>query len=91
MITRRLIATAYHCTTNKDDKTKPCDHSDSKRIAIIGAHDMSLKNMEVPIIDVKTPPSAANPISTKNPESHDFALVVLKHPVHWNDKGRDPC
>ena len=52
---------------------------------------MSLKNMEVPIIDVKTPPSAANPISTKNPESHDFALVVLKHPVHWNDKGRDPC
>ena len=43
--------------------------------------------MEVPIIAVKIPPHATNPITTKNPESHDFALVVLESPIQWNDKG----
>jgi len=36
----------------------------------------------IPIIDVKYPPYAG--FHTSDPESHDFALLVLKEPVEWS-------
>ena len=90
LISARLIATAFHCTDdNNGDPYVPCDHSDGKRVAVIGAHDISSTNEEsqftIPIIDVQSPPDRK--LRFKVPDSHDFAVAILKYPVTWSTHG----
>ena len=67
-----------------------CDHSDLKRVAVLGTlhvdvDDRSLTGKYViPIMDVKFPSGAGY---RRDVESHDFALMVLQHPAKWSDKG----
>jgi hypothetical protein len=55
------VLSAYHCTyhPSKDTGERPCDHSDGKRVAILGLHEFSYSQMnrynKIPIIgDITT-------------------------------------
>ena len=84
MITPRIIASAYHCAV-RIGATEPCDHSDRKRIAVLGVHDYELTSEEdpnvqiIPIIDVLYPPNPG--LTVEDFMSHDFALFKLEKPA----------
>ena len=80
LISSKFVATAFHCTSF-DGKT-PCDHSDGKRVAVIGAHSTKDDAERISIIKVLYPP---------NISSHDFAICVLKHPAKWSHKVQPIC
>ena len=67
----------------------PCDHSDGRRYAIAGAHDLQEGGMRMPITEVRYPPGA--PFREGRRESHDFALMVLQQPLKWSAEGRQWC
>ena len=67
----------------------PCDHSDGRRYAIVGAHDLQEGGMRMPITEVRYPPGA--PFREGRRESHDFALMVLQQPLKWSAEGRQWC
>ena len=83
------MLTAHHCTTGSDRNGKsedtPCDHSDGKRVAVLGRHRFNLPAMWegrytiIPIIKVLAPPDGK--WKSWDVDSHDFALLVLKHPA----------
>ena len=90
LISPRFIATSFHCTDkNKGDKV-PCDHSNGKRYALIGAHDIKNEEEEytqkIPVIDVRSPPKRR--LDRKDPETHDFAVAILQYPVTWSNQGK---
>ena len=89
LISARLIASSYHCAIRKTSPDKHCDHSDRKRIAIIGAHEIDLRkatrHYTIPIIQVFYPDGAK--FRANDPESHDFALMLLEKPVQFGPKG----
>ena len=67
---------------------EPCDHSDGRRYAIIGAHELMRprsKHLRISIIDVLTPKIVKDRLSDY---FHDFALCILELPVQWTDKGK---
>ena len=87
IISPRLLASAFHCTINsKRSRREPCDHSDGRRYAIVGSHDLRAGGLRVPITEVRYPPGA--PFREGSPESHDFALMVLQEPLKWSAEGR---
>ena len=90
LITSRLIATSFHCTDKKKGDVEPCDHSDGRRYAILGAHYLAgpegkHNQYTIPIIDIESPPGRYYRKDVE--ESHDFALAVLKHAAKWSSKG----
>lgn len=94
IISPKLLISAYHCTYNKKDGTeKPCDHSDGKRLAVLGRHKIEGRKTKsyfgIPIIDVKYPPNQR--ISSRNFKSHDLAILVLKDPIVYSSKIRPIC
>jgi len=94
LISPKLILSAYHCTTSSPYDKKPCDHSDEKRVAVLGLHEFiyyhELNNYyTIPIIDVKYPPNA--PLKHSDYDSHDFALLVLKHPAKFSPNVSPIC
>ena len=82
-----MIATSFHCTDLNNGDTEPCDHSDGRRYAILGAHnlddDTDIQN--IPIIKVESPPGRYYQPDVQ--DSHDFAIAVLKEPAKLNNKG----
>ena len=88
LLSKRIIASAFHCTVKSSvSKKKSCDHSDGKRVAIIGAHDVYTESsLKISITDIKAPPNV--PFNQYKKESNDFALMILKDPVQWNEKGK---
>jgi V8-like Glu-specific endopeptidase len=94
LISPRLILTAYHCTYHpvKDKGDKPCDHSDGKRLAVLGSHEFNLDDSttytHIPIIDVKYP---ENQGLKKGDKFHDFAMLVLKEPAKFSDFIKPIC
>ena len=74
---------------------EPCDHSSLKRVAIVGAHVVEQGDISggggivIPISDALVPPHGS--YESSNPESHDFALMVLNEPVTYSDKGGITC
>merc|ERR1712142_922866 len=61
LISDRLVLTAYHCTHPPESDQKPCDHSDKKRLAIMGQLELYNKNsadntgIAIPVIKVIYP------------------------------------
>ena len=96
LISARIIVSSFHCTVNlKKDEMKSCDHSDRKRLAIIGAHNVDMTKvlvnkkyrntlLAIPIIDVMSPSHSG--FSHDDNKSHDFAIMILEKPVQWNKK-----
>ena len=94
LVSPRVILSAYHCAVHPDSVTTlACDHSDGKRVAVLGRHKIILKNLTnydtVPIIKVLFPPRAW--LYDSDYESHDFALFVLKHRVRYTSKVSPIC
>ena len=88
-----MVLSAYHCTTDiYSDSTESCDHSDGRRLAILGEHKIDLQKLyeyaTVPVIKVFSPP---NGWLTHDYTSHDFALLLLKHPVKYSNKVGPIC
>merc|ERR1740137_235020 len=103
LISPRLILFAFHCTVSKDDKSKPCDHTDEKRVAVLGLHKFKIEDFNtyytIPIIEVKYPDHGDQGFR-RNYASHDFAMMVLKEPAKFSStikpiclpvQGRDFC
>merc|ERR1719234_2558559 len=58
LITSKHVLTSYYCAVKSGEK-KPCDHSDGKRIAILGQNERlggsRSEGTKIPIIGVKSP------------------------------------
>lgn len=94
LISPRLVLTAFHCTRDKNISfDKPCDHSDGKRVAVLGQPNIfdSSTSLEVPIIQVYYPPNAGLDSDMGNIEDHDFAMVFLKTPVKFTKNIQPIC
>ena len=74
-------------------QTTPCDHSDEKRLAVLGRHEFKFRDLSkyytIPIIQVKTPPHVW--FTFRDKESHDFALLILKEPVKFSRRVNPIC
>jgi len=87
LISPRLVLTAFHCTRYRPISfDKPCDHSDEKRVAVLGNPDMRdiSTRVEIPVIKVYYPPRAGLRDEMKNTRDHDFAMVLLKRKVTFS-------
>jgi len=75
--------------------SKPCDHSDEKRIAVLGQHTMypeMIKNYyTIPIIDVKHQKNPDLFEPSGDYDSHDLAIMVLKTPAKFSEKINSIC
>ena len=90
----RLILSAYHCAVHHSSLTTlACDHSDGKRLAVLGLHEFFQQNIQqyntIPIIKVLFPPKAW--LRESDHESHDLALFVLATPVKYTSKVGPIC
>ena len=86
---------SYHCSHAPGTTgIKPCDHSDETRLAVLGRHTYNERKLSsyytIPIIDVKYPDHGQH-ILTGDPESHDFAMFVLKTPAKFSEKVGSIC
>jgi len=94
LISPRLVLTAFHCTTSIANRSishqkKPCDHSDEKRVAVLGNPNVfeTSTRVEIPIIKVYYPPHAgldSDNSESDNIEDHDFAMLHLKTSVKFS-------
>merc|ERR1719209_945676 len=93
LVSPRVLLSAFHCTTYWRYKTEFCDRSDSERLAVFGRHEILPHKMwsykTIPVIKVLTPPNAA--LNTRDDRTHDFSLLVLKHPVQYSSKVSPIC
>ena len=99
LVSPKIVLTAFHCTVPIGDRwsTKPCDHSDGKRMAIVGATTINMYDVQwhpskynmIPVVEARNPPNA--PLIYGNLESHDFAMLVLKYPAKYDDYVRPIC
>jgi len=95
LISPRLVLSAYHCTYHpeSEDTSKPCDHSDGRRLAVLGQHEFHHEKIAsyytIPIIDVKYPPNQLFRLGTY--DSHDFAVLVLSTPAQFSPTIQPIC
>ena len=93
LISPRLILSSFHCTYNKYEITRPCNHSDEKRRAYLGIDEFRFgkrhKYYSIPIIDVKYPENQN--YDEDNFKTHDFAMLVLKGPAIFSPKIKPIC
>merc|ERR1712142_1232094 len=98
LISDRLVLTAYHCTHPSKSK-KPCDHSDKKRLAIMGQLELHNKKstentgIAIPVIKVIYPEHDHAGFDPKEDsiEDHDFAMYLLETPVKFTDNIQPIC
>ena len=81
LISRRIVATAKHCSSTKEKATK--------QIAILGVHHIHSRTWnktstlyKIKVIDALYPPKS------EGTQPQDFALFILKTPAVWSSKGR---
>jgi len=98
LLSDRLVLTAYHCTHPSKSK-KPCDHSDKKRLAIMGQLELHNKKstentgIAIPVIKVIYPEHDHAGFDPKEDsiEDHDFAMYLLETPVKFTDNIQPIC
>merc|ERR1719489_644738 len=89
LITSKHVLTAYHCAILRGEK-KPCDHSDGKRIALMGQNEWAPNNgtsrgITMPITGIIFPKNAGFSKRDKDFKDHDFAIYVLEDPVKFRN------
>ena len=102
LISPRLVLSAYHCTWSRKapphDGSTPCDHSDEKRLAILGHHAIiPNKKLDkdlyytIPFIDVLYPNHGDQIFKRGDYHSHDLAILVLKFPARLSRNVQPIC
>jgi len=96
LISNRHILTAYHCLMRSSD-TKPCDHSDGKRKAVLGSNVVTYDGMfyagtagGISLKKFVYPPNAGLAWNS-GPEAHDIAIYILDRPVTFSSKIQPIC
>merc|ERR1719153_900462 len=94
LVSPSVILTAFHCTIDYlKSNTESCDHSDGKRLAVLGRHEILPHRMSsyktIPVIKVFTPPNAG--LTDNDYKTHDFSLLQLKHPAKYSSKVSPIC
>jgi len=99
LVSPRIVITAQHCTVDASKDTalvknqKACDHSDEKRLAILGETNIDVNNLDsyytIPVVEVRTPPNAW--LEVGDYDTHDFAMLILKKAVKYSDYVRPIC
>merc|ERR1711942_77561 len=95
LVSPRVILSAFHCTIPwyNHDQTQPCDHSDGKRLAVLGRHEILYHRIReyktIPVIKVFAPPHAN--LRSYDDRTHDFALLLLQHPAKYTHKVSPIC
>ena len=86
------MATAHHCTTVKG-QILPCDHSDEKRVGVLGVDFIDVSRLHeyytIPFIDAKYPPHAK--FVLKGFATHDFAIYIFKYPATFSPTVQPIC
>merc|ERR1719153_713758 len=96
LVSPKVVLSAFHCTVPiSGPYNQPCDHSDGKRLAILGTnviHHQHLHTYEkIPVIQVLAPPHAPLYKYDDRTDDHDFALLVLQCPAKFNYKVSPIC
>jgi len=93
LISPRLVLSAFHCATANNNDTEACDHSDEKRVAVLGQHLIDHERLDsyytIPIIEVRYPPNAN--LKSHDLKSHDVAIMVLKTAATFSQKVSPIC
>merc|ERR1719315_288226 len=93
LVSPRVILSAFHCTTRWRYNTESCDQSEGKRLAVLGRHKILPHRMSsyktIPVTKVFTPPNA--PLDGNDYKTHDFSLLLLKHPAKYSSKVSPIC
>ena len=80
------MLSSFHCANIGKD-TKHCDHSDEKRIAVLGQHKFDIHKLKsyytIPIIDVRYPKNQGLFLGSN--KNHDLAPMVLKSPAKFTE------
>jgi len=100
LVSPKVVLSAYHCTVTMGGPSKQsCDHSDGKRLAVLGSHVFKYQHLntyeKIPVIQVLAPPHAPlDPLihrGIQDYRSHDFALLVLQYPAKFHNKVSPIC
>jgi len=96
LVSPKVVLSAYHCTvTIGDPSNQACDHSDGKRLAVLGSHVFQYQHLhtyeKIPVIQVLAPPHAPLDPYDDRTDDHDFALLVLQYPAKFNYKVSPIC
>jgi len=84
LVSPRVVLSAFHCATKLHGRSdRVCDHSDGKRLALVGRHNQYWGGEAVPIIKAHHPPNAE--LWAHQLSSHDFLLYELARPVVFSD------
>jgi len=94
LVSPRVVLSAYHCTVAiGSPSNQPCDHSDGKRLAVLGRHVFEYHLIDtyetIPVIQVSAPPHA--PLVTHDDRTHDFALLLLQYPARYHSRVSPIC
>ena len=91
LVSPRVVITAYHCAVAaQGTSVSACDHSDGKRLALLGRHSIyQLDHIIVPIIKALYPPIPW--LQEDDYTSHDLLLYLLASPVKYNNKVSPIC
>jgi len=96
LISDRHIITAYHCL-HKSGQAKPCDHSNGKRRAYIGAHYVDFTTngtndarYDLPLKKYAFPPNAGK-LNEKHKDRNDLAVYKLDKPIKFSEKVYPIC
>jgi len=95
LISNRHILTAYHCLRRERSDTKPCDHSDGKRKAVLGTNVVTYDGIlfgsagGISLKKFAYPPHAG--LRTFAPETHDIAIYILDKSVTFSREIQPIC
>jgi len=95
LISPRLVLSAFHCATANNNDTEACDHSDEKRVAVLGQHLFDRERIDsyytIPIIEVRYPPYAGLLHDINDLKRHDVVIMVLKTAATFSQKVSPIC
>merc|ERR1719347_952281 len=90
LVSPRVVLSAFHCATPYNGNPNyPCDHSDGRRVALLGMHYNGDQEARIPIVKAYYPKNQNHKYGDYS--SHDFVLYRLAEPARYTDKVGPIC